>query len=76
MDVADSARKHGVRDEDIAHAFRNPMRRIQQNDRYLIIGADRAGRLLELIVLEPEDDEPLVIHAMPLRPKFYPHLAR
>jgi hypothetical protein len=41
----------------------------------LIIGADRAGRLLEIVVLDPDDD-PVVIHAMPLRQKFYDYLRR
>jgi hypothetical protein len=36
----------------------------------LVIGADTTGRLLEVVVLDP-DDEPVVIHAMPLRSKFY-----
>ncbi len=34
--------------------------------RYLMAGADRAGNLLELVVMELEDDV-LVIHAMRLR---------
>jgi hypothetical protein len=36
----------------------------------LVIGADSTGRLLEIVVLDPDDD-PVVIHAMALRPKFY-----
>jgi len=42
-------------------------------DRVLVIGADSAGRLLEVVVLDPDDD-PVAIHAMPLRPKFYRYL--
>lgn len=42
-------------------------------DRVLLIGADHDGRLLEIVVLDPDDD-PVVIHAQPLRPKFYPYL--
>ena len=38
----------------------------------LVIGADRSGRLLEVVVLDDDpDEEPIVIHAMPLRPKFH-----
>ncbi len=75
MEVADSARKHGVGDEDIEHAVRNPLRVIPGEGRDLIIGADRAGRLLEVVVLDEEpDEEPIVIHAMPLRPKFQRYL--
>ena len=36
----------------------------------LIIGVDTAGRLLEIVVLDPDSDDPVVIHAMPLRRKF------
>lgn len=39
----------------------------------LVIGADAAGRLLEVVVLDPDED-PVVIHAMPLRPKLYRYL--
>ena len=72
VDIADNARKHGVADEDITHAVRNAIRVIGQGDRDLYIGADRTGRLLEVVVVD--DDQPLAIHAMTLRPKFYEHL--
>lgn len=75
MDIAESARKHGVLDEDIQHAVRHPIRVVAGTSRDLVIGADRTGRLLEVVVLDDDaDDEPIVIHAMPLRPKFYPYL--
>lgn len=70
MEIADSARKHGITDADIWHAYNVSFRVINQaDDRDLIIGADRTGRLLELVVLY--DDEPAVIHAMELRRSFY-----
>ncbi|MGB8504016.1 hypothetical protein [Mycobacterium sp.] len=37
------------------------------------IGADRTGRLLEVVVLD-DDGQLVAIHAMALRPKFYEHL--
>jgi hypothetical protein len=37
----------------------------------LAIGPYRAGNLLEVIVLVLENDRPLAIHAMPLRPVFH-----
>ena len=43
-------------------------------DRLLVIGADSAGRLLEVVVIEPDSDLPAVMHAMRLRPKFYRYL--
>lgn len=56
------------------HAVRHPVRTVMQDERRLLfIGADRSGALLEVVVLDPEGD-PLVIHAMPLRPKFYRYL--
>lgn len=69
LDVAASARKHGLTDEDIRHAARMALREISQGDRVLLIGPDRAGRLLEVVVVDP-DNEPTAIHAMTLRRKF------
>ena len=76
MDVADSARKHGVSDADMLHAVRQQFRAIRlADDRTLIIGADRSGRLLEVVVLDATDNvPPCVIHAMELRAKFYDYL--
>jgi hypothetical protein len=72
VEIADSARKHGVRDEDMLHAIRNPVRVVPGEGRDLVIGADPSGRLLEVVVLDDDpDEEPIVIHAMPLRPKFH-----
>ncbi len=73
MEIADAARKHGVDDSDIEHAVRNAIRAIDQGDRDLYIGADRAGRLLEVIVLD-DDGQPVAVHAMALRRKFYEQL--
>ena len=66
-----SARRHGVTDEDILHAYRNPIRTIDLPDDNLtmLIGPDRASRLLEIGVSTVEGIE-FVIHAMPVRPKF------
>jgi hypothetical protein len=41
----------------------------------LVIGPDRVGALLEIVVLDP-DTEPVIIHAMPLRSKFYRFLEK
>lgn len=75
MEIADSARKHGIADEDIQHAIRHPMRVVPGAGRDLFIGADRSGRLLEIVILDDDaNEEPVVIHAMPLRPMFHKHL--
>lgn len=74
MEIADSARKHGISDEDIRHAVQMALRTISQDpDRLLVIGADRSGQLLEIVVLDPDED-PIAIHAMRLRRKFYRYL--
>lgn len=73
MEIADNARKHGLDDLDIEHAVRNAIRVLNQGDRDLYIGGDRAGRLLEIVVLD-DDGNQVAIHAMPLRRKFYEHL--
>jgi hypothetical protein len=65
VEVADNVRKHGVDDLDIEHAVRNSIRVLNQGDSDLYIGADRAGRLLEVVVLD-EDGQPVAIHAMAL----------
>lgn len=75
MEIADSARKHGIPDEDIQHAVRNPLRTISGDGRVLVIAGDRTGRLLEIVVLDDDpDEEPVIIHAMPLRTKFQHYL--
>jgi hypothetical protein len=68
MRVHRSARRHGIADEDIAHAYENIMRWVQVGedpDRYLVAGPDRAGNLIELVVLGA--NSAIVIHAMTLR---------
>jgi hypothetical protein len=75
VDIADSARKHGVRDKDIDHVVRNPLRVVRGQGRDLVIGADSSGRLLEVVILDDDpDEEPVVIHARPLRAKFHHYL--
>lgn len=70
--MVDSARRHGVSDEDMHHAFRNPVRTfLVTEDMTMVIGADGAGRLIEVGVVESRDETGLVIvHAMPARSKF------
>lgn len=75
MDIADSARKHGVHDEDMQHAIRHPVRIVPGDGRDLVIGADRSGRLVEVVILDDDpEEEPIVIHAMALRAKFHRYL--
>ncbi len=64
-----SARKHGVSDNDMLHAHRNPMRVFVLDDLVMLIGADTTGHLLEVGVVTGEGVE-FIVHAMPARPRF------
>ena len=64
-----SARKHEVADDDMLHAYRNPIRVFDFDDLTMLIGADTAGRLLELGTASAEGIE-FIVHAMPARQKF------
>ena len=73
MEIDDSARKHGVAEEDIVHAVDHALAiedAGEEPDRWLLIGPDRAGNLLEVVVLATVEGDQLVIHAMPMRPKY------
>ena len=70
MEIHRSARRHQIPDDDISHAYEHAIAWVEIGEvpqRYLIAGADRAGNLLELVVIELEIDL-LVIHAMTLQP--------
>jgi hypothetical protein len=67
--VLDSARRHGIADNDMLHAYRNPIRVLDLDDIAMLVGPDRAGRLLEVGVASA-DGVDLLVHAMPARPRF------
>lgn len=69
VEVHRSARRHGVVAEDMGHALVNAITWRELGDdppRYLLAGPDRAGNLLELVVLHVGGKE-MVIHAMIIR---------
>jgi len=75
VEVHRSARRHSVDDQDIRHAIEHPVVVADIDPdadppKLLAIGPDRAGNLLEVVVLTLADDRLLVIHAMPLRRKY------
>ena len=75
MRIGGPARKHKVADADIWHAIRNTMRRVLlDDDLVMLIGPSTDGALLEIGVLDIDGDDPVVIHAQPLRPKFHKFL--
>jgi hypothetical protein len=67
--ITDSARKHGIADEDILHAFRNPIA-VHDHELTVFIGGDRAGNLIELGVVESQEGQPVIVHAMFAREKY------
>ncbi|HEX3910764.1 MAG TPA: hypothetical protein VHW67_08695 [Solirubrobacteraceae bacterium] len=73
MEIHPSARRHGVADEDIRHAIDHALATEdagEDPDRWLVIGPDRAGNLLEVVVLVTLEGTQLTIHAMRMRAKF------
>ena len=76
MEIHSSARRHGVADDDILHATEHALVVVDLDPegdppKVLVVGPDRAGNLLEVIILELVDDRLLAIHAMPLRPAYH-----
>lgn len=79
MLVHRSALKHGITRAQITHASAHlvtlsDLEPDGDPPKVLIIGPDKSGNLLELIALVLADDELLIIHAMRLRPQFFPLL--
>jgi hypothetical protein len=71
MRIGEPARKHGIEDEDVWHAIRYMMRTVSESDDLImVIGPARSGMPLEIGIVGPASDDPVVIHAMRLRPKF------
>lgn len=67
--IVASARKHGIPDDDMLHAYRNPIRVFELDDLVMLIGGDESGRMLEIGVAAAEGIE-FIVHAMPARDKF------
>jgi hypothetical protein len=71
--IAQGARKHDIDDEDILHAVRNRVfQAVGTDDLAMFIGPARNGTLLEIGVLNPNTEDPIVIHADKARDKFLP----
>ncbi len=65
-----SARKHRADDEDILHAIDHGLAFEdvgEDPDRWLLIGPDTAGNLLEVVVMITTEGNQIVIHAMLVR---------
>lgn len=74
MEIADSARKHGIGDSSIVHGWENAIKlaefEYEGEERLFVIGPDESGNLLELVAV-PAGEPTRIIHADRLRPKFY-----
>jgi hypothetical protein len=69
VEIHRSARRHGVADKDIDHAYRQAVTWVELGDDppgYLVLGPDRSGSLLELVVIKTAVGD-MAIHAMALR---------
>lgn len=72
MRIGEPAQKHGITDTDMLHAVRNAAHQIDMDDDLtMLLGPARDGTALEIGVLDIEGDDPVIIHAMRLRAKFY-----
>lgn len=71
MEIHSSARKHGVADDEIAHAIAHAMAiDPHDDDTRLYLGPGRNAQLLEIVTLTRDDGSELVIHATAMRPKY------
>ncbi len=76
MKILPSGRRHGIDDEDIRHAVEQALVIEEVGDdplRFLVLGPDRAGNRLELVILD-RPQGPAVIHAMKMREKYRRYL--
>jgi hypothetical protein len=71
VDIEATARKHGVRDDDMLHALRHHWRAFETDDPAVtrFICPSTSGEPLEIGVVT-DDEGTAVIHAMRARPKF------
>ena len=68
--VAESARKHGVSDADMRHAYAHPLRVFELDDGFtMVIGPNAAALLYEIGVVDGVT-APVIVHAMEAREKF------
>lgn len=68
--IAPSARKHGLDDDQILHAYRNPIRVWDLGDGFtMMIGANVAAFILEIGYVHGESAV-VIVHATPAREKF------
>jgi hypothetical protein len=68
--IAESARRHGISDEDMLHAYAHPIRVFELEEGLtMVIGANNAAILIEVGVVDGTV-APVIVHAMKARDKF------
>lgn len=68
--IAPSAFKHGLSEDDILHAYRNPVRIWDLGEGFtMVVGPNQATLFLEVGYIDGEYAD-VIIHAMPAREKF------
>lgn len=78
IDIAESARRHGIRDDQIRYViehcglvFDQPAAEAMPGENRLVyLGDDEHGVPLEVVAVENASGDLRVIHAMTLRPKY------
>jgi hypothetical protein len=72
----DSAFKHGMTEDDIRWAFETSIKdelMTGYDNKYLLIGFNVKGNLIEVMYNLLDDDTAKVFHAMPARDELVPH---
>lgn len=72
-EILPSARKHGIPDEDMMHAFRNAIAVFDLDELLMTIGPSTTGQLIEVGSIT-DNDRSYIIHAMNARKKFLGNL--
>ena len=73
VEIHPAALRHGIDGADIAHAVAHSQAVEDLGDdpdRWLVLGPDRAGNLLEIVVLVTVEGHEIAIHAMAMRAKY------
>lgn len=71
VEIHRAARRHGIADDEMLHALEHSLAVEdvgEDPDRWLVLGPDRSGNLLEVVVLVSADGSEMIIHAMAMRP--------
>ena len=72
MEILHSAFRHDIQAEDMQHVLNNALVIEEVADdpiRYLVLGPDGSGNLLELVVMD-RPQGPAIIHAMPMTEQY------